>query len=77
MTCSFGASTCRLAHAPLRSDSLITLELTHLPITVVAFHLFNFLHFLFIPLYSASRDPFAYPFSLAPGSDSNTVGLVG
>lgn len=75
ITCSFGASTCRLAHAPLRSDSLITLELAHLPITVVAFHLFNFLHFsLFLstlhPVIPTSEIP-PRRFSLAPRSVSN------
>lgn len=71
ITCFFGASTCRLAHAPLRSDSLITLELTHLPITVVAFHSYNLLHFLLIPpfyftsRYPDQRDPFASFLTLA------------
>lgn len=69
ITCFFGASTCRLAHAPLRSDSLITLELTHLPnhrrrvsLVVQLASLFTYSSLLYIPL---SRDPFASFLTLA------------
>ena len=76
ITCFFGASTCRLAHAPLRSDSLITLELTHLPnhrrrvsLVVQLASLFTYSSLLYIPLSRPAR-------SLRVVSHSRTIRML-